>query len=227
MVAEENTCRHCKKSFKSTNTLSVHMCVKKRRHLDADQPASRIGFRVFQRFYELTTNSKRPKTVDEFIESSYYIDFVKFGHYLVDLKPINIDMFIDFVIKNGLKIKDWSKEFVYDQYIDDLVKKEPAENAVERSILAMDEWAQKNSVPISEFFYKITANEASFIIRRGRLSPWVLYLAETADPLMQSFTEDHARIISGLIDPTFWHKRFKNNPDDVDFISSILRASAL
>ena len=143
------------------------------------------------------------------------------------MKPISIDVFIDFVIINGLKIKDWTKEYVYDQYIDDLIKKEPADNAVERSILTMGEWAQANNVTVDEFFYKISANEAAFIIRRGRLSPWVLYLAETADSLMQSFTEDHAKMIGGLIDSAVWHKKFKTNPDDVEFISSVLSSAGI
>jgi hypothetical protein len=227
MATNLNVCKFCKKSFKSANTLSVHICVKKRRHMEADLPAARIGFRVFQRFFELTTNSKTAKTLTEFIDSSFYIDFVKFGHYLVDLKPINIEVFIDFVIKNGLKIKDWNKEFVYDQYIEDLVKKEPADHAVERSIISMAEWSESNGVPISEFFNKVSANEAAHLIRRGRISPWVLYLAQTADNLVSSFTADHAKMIGHLIDSSFWHKKFKKNADDVEFISDILISSGL
>jgi hypothetical protein len=220
-------CKFCGNKFHREQTLVVHMCPKKRRHLEIDTPPSRLGFRVFQRFYQLSMHGKKLRTTDEFIESPYYIDFVKFGRYLVDLKPINIDQFIDFVIKNGVKLKDWTKEFVYDQYVEDLIKKEPADSAVERSIVTMDEWAQKNKTTMGNFFKEISANEAAFLIKRGKLSPWALYLAESGDPLMQSFNEEHVKIISGMIDPSFWHKKFKSKSDDVDFIADVLKAAGL
>jgi hypothetical protein len=226
-MKQEHQCKFCGKKFHKENTLSVHMCPKKRRDLDIDTPASRIGFRVFQRFYQLTVTSKKVKTTEEFINSQYYMDFVKFGHYLIDLKPLNMDQFIDFVIRNGIKLKDWRNELVYDQFIEDLIKKEPADSAIERSILTMDEWAQKNGTVMANFFKEVSANEASFFIRRGKLSPWALYLAESGDDLMKAFTEDHMTFIGGIIDPSYWHKKFKAKTDDVDFIADILKAAGL
>jgi len=226
-MQKEFECKYCSKCFTKPTTLAVHICPKKRRFLDIDIPSSRLGFRVFQRFYQLTTTSKKLKSVEEFIESQYYVEFVKFGHYLIDIKPINIDQFIDFVINNSVKLKDWTKEFVYDQYIEDLIKKEPADSAVERSILTIDEWIQKNKVDMNTFFKNVSANEAAFLIRRGRLSPWVLYLAESGDPLMQSFNEDHAKIIGSLIDPSYWHRKFKSKSEDVEFISGVLKSAGL
>ena len=224
---ERHECRFCGNSFKSPNTLSVHVCVKKRRHMDSESPGPRMGFRVFQRFFALTTKSKVPKSLDDFINSAYYIDFVKFGHYLIHLKPIVINEFIDYVIKNSIKLKDWTKEAVYDAYIDALVKTEPAENAVERSIVTIAEWTAKNNCPMDEFFKKATANEIAFLVRRGRLSPWVLYLAASADDVMESFNEDHVKLIGSLIDSCVWQKRFRNNKDDVEFIASVLEAAGL
>lgn len=224
---ERHKCRFCGNSFKSPNTLSIHVCVKKRRHLDADNPACRLGLRVFQRFFALTTRPKSPKSLDEFIESSYYMDFVKFGHYLIDLKPIAIDQFIDYVIKNSIKLKDWTKESIYDAYIDDLIKKEPAESAVERSIITISEWTAKYNCPLDKFFVEATANEIAFLVRRGRLSPWVLYLASSADDVLESFNEDHVKLIGGLIDSCVWQKRFRNNKDDVEFITSVLSAAGI
>lgn len=226
-VSTSEECRYCKKSFKSPTTLSVHMCVKKRRHVDSNLPSSRIGLLAFQRFYELTTNSKKTKSLDDFIDSSFYLDFVKFGHHIVNLHPISTDQFIDFIIRNSVKLKDWTKDYVYEQYVNDLIKKEPADHAVERSINEMAEWAKNHSIEITDFFNAISPNEAAFLIQRGKLSPWVLYLAETADTLMKSFNEDHAKMISDMIDPVFWQKKFAANNDDVVFISDVLCKSGL
>jgi hypothetical protein len=203
------------------------MCVKKRRHMEIDTAGSRLGFRTFQRFFERTTRSKTLKSTEEFINSPYYTEFVKFGHHLAALKPVHADKYIDFVIMAGLKLKDWTKDEVYDLYIIDLLKKEPAVGAVERSISEMADWATTNGTEFINFFKDVNSNEAAYMIKTGRISPWVLYLAASGDALMTRFNEDHAKIIGEIIDPGFWSKKFRNNEDDVDFIRNILDQSGL
>lgn len=220
-------CKFCNSKFSQPTTLSTHMCVKKQRNLDINSAGSRLGFMAFRRFYELTVSSKTLKVVQDFIDSPYYIQFVKFGNYLAMLKPVNIDQYIDFVIKNGVKLKDWTNESVYDVYILDLLKKEPAVSATERTITCISEWCEDNKIEFNEFFLKITANEATHFIKMGRLSPWVLYLCATGETLMLKFNQDHSKIIGDIIDPGFWMKKFKKNNDDVNFIKEILGQSGL
>ncbi len=203
------------------------MCVKKRRYMDINSAGTRFGFIVYRRFYEISSNSKKPKTMDEFIDSPYYIDFVKFGNYLALLKPVYMEQYIDSVIKNGVDLKDWTKESVYDAYIQDLVKKEPAVAATERSITEISAWCETNNVQFNDFFTQITANEAAHLIRRGRLSPWVLYLSSTGDDLINKFNADHSKIIAPIIDAGFWMKKFKQVPDDVNYIKTIMEAAKL
>ena len=109
-VIQEFECKYCKKKFHKEITLTTHMCVKKRRHMEIDSPASRFGFRTFQRFYELTSTNKKPKTTQDFIDSDFYIDFVKFGNHLANLRPVYPDKFIEFVISILFNIS-FCKEF--------------------------------------------------------------------------------------------------------------------
>lgn len=194
--------------------------------MEIDSVASRFGFRTFQRFYDLTATSKKPKTTQEFIDSPYYIDFVKFGNHLANLKPVYPEAFIDFVIKNSIKLKDWTKDFVYDTYIEDLVKKEPATAAVDRTITEIIEWTTANGTAFNTFFRDVSANEASHMIRTGKVSPWVLYLCNSGGDLIERFNEDHAKIIGNIIDPGFWMRKLKKS-DDVDYIRSILEQARL
>jgi hypothetical protein len=221
-MEQKYECRYCSKKFHKEKTLVSHVCVKKRRHMDINSSGSRYGFRVFQRFYELTANSKKPKTMDEFIDSAFYIDFVKFGNHVAMLKPLYIDQYVDFIIKHSVKLKDWTKDFVYDLYIKDLVKKEPANSAVERSIVEIMEWSEKNQVPFNNFFNEVSANEASYMIKTGKISPWLLYLSANGGDLLEKFNEDHEKIIGEIIDPGFWMKKFKKSDDDVTYIKSLL-----
>jgi hypothetical protein len=220
-------CKYCGTKFHKESTLQTHLCVKKRRHIDLNSSGSRFGFRTFQRFYEITANSKKLKTTDDFINSPYYIEFVKFGNHLATLRPVYLEQFIDFVIRNGVKLKDWTKDFVYDTYIEDLVKREPAVSATERTITDIMDWCEKNNSEFKYFFENVSANEAAYMIRTGRISPWVLYLCATGGDLMNRFNEDHAKMIGSIIDPGFWMKKFKKNDEDVEYIKNLLEQAGL
>jgi len=222
-----NTCKYCEKTFTKMSTFSTHMCVKKRRMMDINATGPRLGLKAFQRFYELTTNSKQAKTAEDFISSQFYTDFARFGNHLADLRPIHIEQFVDFLIRNSIKLNDWTKESVYNVYLDDFLKKEPAVSAVERSIKEIDEWCTKNSVEFHSFFTTVSPNEAAALIRAGKISPWILYLGTTADGLMSKFNEDHEKMIGSIIDPGFWSKKFKKNSDDVEYIQSLLEQAGI
>lgn len=223
----DNMCKFCKKGFSSEKTLSSHMCVKKRRFTDKDTPGARLGFRVFQRFYELTTQSKKPKAVMDFIDSTYYNDFVKFGRNLVEINPLAPDQFIDFVIKNGIKLKSWTAPYVYETFLSEYIKKEPAEKAVERTIVEMDAWATMHDTEFKYFFRDVSEVEATYLIKSGKISPWILYLADSSELLLSRLNEEQGAIISTAIDPTTWHKIFQRKIDDVKFVKDVISKAGL
>lgn len=220
-------CKYCGTKFHRESTLSTHMCVKKQRYLDINTGGFRYGFRTFQRYYTLMMKSKKPKTQDEFINSSYYIDFVKFGNHIDLLKPVHVDQYIDFVILSGLKMTKWATDPVYELYIENLSKTEPPHSAVERTIQFMVDWSEKNSSDFVKFFSTISPNEAAHYIRTGRISPWVLYLSASGDDLVSQFNEDHAKMIGTVIDPGFWMRTFRKKEDDVEDIKNILAQAGL
>lgn len=219
------TCKFCGKEFKQEKTLAAHLCPKKKRFAEKDTIGARLGFRVYQKFYELTMRTTKPKSVEDFIDSQYYMDFVKFGRYLVDRNPINADDFITFVIKNAVPLKDWTTDKVYSVYMKEYIQREPAQGALERTILEMDNWAKTNQEPITDFFRKVGTIEAVFLIQCGKLSPWVLYLAESADELWDRTNIEQTNMIQSCIDIEWWQKKFIANQDDVRFVRTILDSS--
>lgn len=223
----ENECPYCKKAFEHLRTLSTHMCVKKRRYADAELTGNRLGFRTFQIFYQKNTTSKVPKSIDDFISSQYYTDFVKFGNHVALLKPIYPEKFIDFVIDNNIKLKEWTSDIVYYAYIEHLLKTEPADSAIERSITVMSEWCEKRNVEFSTFFSSVNENECAFMILTGKISPWMLYLSETADIVISKFNKDHSKMIGSIIDSSFWMKKFKKEESDVVYIRNILSMAGI
>lgn len=194
---------------------------------DKDSVGSRFGFRVFQRFYELTTTAKKPKSLEDFIDSQYYTAFVKFGRYIADLKPINPDDFVDFVIKNGVKLKEWQSEKVYELYLEEYMRKEPPEKALERTMVFLTEWSTESGFSYNDFFRKATGAEAAYYIKTGKISPWVIYLAPSADGLLDSFNEEQYSMIEAIINPGVWTSRMTKSPEDAKFVRSVLEEAGM
>lgn len=199
------------------------MCVKKRRHLDKDNVASRMGLELYRRYFELNTATKNAKTIEQFIESRYYKSFIKFARRLMDLRPVDQARFIDYVFRNGVKDRDWCKDAVYEAYIVDLLSKEPASRGLERSIKTMEQWGFDHDVPFNMFFAQVSPSEATHLVKMGKISPWVLYLAETSDLLWDRLSDEQASIISSVVDPKVWRVKFEIKKDDCSFTRDILK----
>ena len=103
-------CEHCGKKFAKEKTLVVHICEQKRRHLSKNEKHVQMGLLTYQEFYRLTQKTKTPKTFEEFASSQYYTSFVKFGSFLQNTNPIYPEKFIEFVVKSGIKLDQWCKD---------------------------------------------------------------------------------------------------------------------
>lgn len=220
-------CKFCNKKFTKVSTLSAHLCAVKKRFLEQDSIGSKLGFRVFQKVYDFNTSQKTQRTIEEFITNTHYLGFVKFGRYLVELNPINCDAFVDFVVKNGLPIDKWRSEEVYTLYLADFTKGEQPNRAVERTILELESWAKEHKTDYTKFFEEVIPNEAVWLIRSGRISPWVLYLSSTADKLFNRISSEQSKLIEKAINPAKWQTQFMLKKDDVKFIKDILKAASL
>ena len=107
------TCKYCQKEFRKESTLVAHLCESKRRWQQEKDVGVQLGMRAYLRFYELSQGSAKLKSYEDFVNSSYYIAFVKFGRYLVDIRAVNATKFTDWLLKNNKKLDHWCKETLY------------------------------------------------------------------------------------------------------------------
>jgi len=214
-------CEHCKKDFSSENTLLIHACEKKNRFLNKDELHVRIGFGAYRRFYEMQYPGKKPPDYKAFMNSKFYIAFVKFGKYVINTHVINRDQFIDFLIKN-IKIDDWTKPSVYELFVRETLKKESPDNALERNILLMESWSTETGEAWYDFFRKIDPSLAVLWIKTGRISPWIIYSAKSANDMFDRMNDEQLGLVQELLDPALWKAKMKLAKSDVVFLKKTL-----
>lgn len=220
-------CEYCGKLFAKEKTLFVHICEQKRRHISKNERHVQIGLLTFQKFYELTQRTAKQKTFDEFASSPYYTAFVKFGSFMSNTNPIYPERFIDFVIKSGVKLDHWCRDELYDQYISDLIKVEPADGAIQRTIQTMVDWADKNNSAWEHYFLYANANRATHDIKEGLISPWVLLNSKSGKEMLKQMNDEQLAIVGPVIDPQFWMRRFKSLPADVELVKEVIKEAKI
>jgi hypothetical protein len=220
-------CEYCSKVFAKEKTLAVHICEQKRRHLSKTEKHVQAGLLTYQRFYDITQKGKSKKTFDDFASSPYYTAFIKFGSFLVNTAPIHPERFIDFVVKSGIKLDHWCRDEIYETYIIDLIKSEPSESAVQRSIKTMMDWADSNNSVWEHYFQYVNLNRATHDIKEGLVSPWLVLNTKSGKEMLKKMNDEQLEIISSTIDPTFWVRKFKALPADIELVKDIVREAKI
>ena len=226
-MASTNKCTYCGKEFAKARTLQVHLCEPKRRYLQRDEKWVVNAFMVFQRFYQIHQHNSKPKTYDDFVKSSYYNAFVKFGSFLSNVKPLYPERFIDYVVTSGVKLDHWCREELYQTYALDVILKERVEDAVKRSVKNMMEWSDEKGAPWNHYFKYASLNRATQEIKDGKISPWLVLNCASGKAMLKNMNEEQLQIVSYVLNPQHWSLRFKRSPADVEIVKEIVREAGL
>jgi len=221
LVEQPYTCVHCNKSFMKDKTLVAHMCERKRRALQQDEKRVQAGFMAFNRFWQLTQNAKQPKTYDNFADSSYYNAFVKFGSFINNVNPLYPTKFVDYVIKSGVKLDHWCRDELYEKYLFDMLKTEPVESAVQRTLQNMMEWGDANNANYAHYFNYVSLNKAVHDILNGKISFWMILNSAPGKTMISNMSDEQLMMIAPVFDVPFWMKKFKQSPADVALVKEI------
>lgn len=223
LVDQPFKCVHCDKSFMKEKTLVAHMCERKRRALQEKEKRVQAGFMAFNRFWQLTQKAKKSKTYDEFADSSYYNAFVKFGSFINNVNPLYPEKFVDWVIKSGVKLDNWCRDELYEQYLYETLKTEPVESAVQRTLQTMMEWADANRAQFNHYFNYVSLNRAVYDIKNGSVSAWVILNTRSGYKMITNMSDDQLDMIAPAFDIPFWQRKFKESPADVALVKEICK----
>lgn len=222
-ATSEYSCEFCNRSFQKETTMIKHICESKRRWQDKDLPANRIGFQTWVEFYKKNSNSKKPKTYVDFSKSAYYIAFVKFGNYCINIKCVNVARYSEYLLKNKISIDSWCTDTNYTKFLIQYLREEDALDAVARSIETSMEHAPNEDILAKDYLRYGNRNRICHLITNGKISPWMLYHSHSGVSLLESLDEAQQRLILEYINPEKWAVKFKRNPEIVKEVYELLK----
>jgi hypothetical protein len=218
----EFSCEFCNRSFQRETTMIKHLCENKRRWQDKDQPGNRIGFQSWLNFYTKNTGTKKKKTYTDFTKSAYYIAFVKFGHYCVDLKCINVTRYADWLLKNQIKIDSWCSDKNYTSFLIEYLRTEDHMDAIARSIETTIDMSKEAGIATKDCLRYANKNRIAYAITTGKISPWMLYQSESGVKFLEELDESQQKMIIDYINPEQWAIKFRRNNEMVTQVKELL-----
>jgi hypothetical protein len=149
--------------------------------------------------------------------------FSKFGSYCVDVNVLNPSRYIDWLLKDNIKIDNWVSDNNYTKYLCEYLRVEDAFDALARSveysaILAEDAHIQPNDV-----LRYANPNKICHAITTGKISPWMLYCSDSGSRFLETLNTDHAKIVIDYINPEQWALKFHREPELKKQITDTLR----
>lgn len=223
-------CQYCKKTYARESTLAAHLCEPKRRFQQQSEPAVQIGFKSYLRFYEITQGSAKLKTYDDFVASPYYLAFVKYGRHVTAIRAVNVPSLTDWLLKNNKKLDHWCKDSVYIEWLYQYLRKESVQDAIERAIKVMHEYADESSElekNLANYFKLGSTNRICKHISDGRISAWIVYNCDSGVEFLNKLNQEQLAIIMPAIDPDFWQQKFRDYVADSEWCKNILSKAEL
>jgi hypothetical protein len=227
MEKQEYTCQYCGKGYRKESTLVAHLCEPKRRAQQENEAGVKLAMTAYLRFYELSQGSAKFKTYKDFCESPYYNAFVKFGRHLINIRAINTSKFIDWVIKSNKKLDYWCKDVFYQEYLFEHLRKEATQDALERSLKTMTDWAEEKNSVFNHYFLYASANRIVHDITTGRISSWVVYNCDSGIAMLDKLSTEQIELVFPYIDPDHWKRKFMDYYADTEWVKHILKEAGL
>lgn len=221
----EFSCDFCSRAFIRETTLSKHLCEYKRRWLDKDKAGNRIGFQSWLQFYARNTASTKKRTYLDFTKSAYYIAFVKFGNYCINAHVINVSRYMDYLLKNDIKLDTWAQDTTYTKFLIQYLKEEDPLDAVARSIETTVDLAQQEKILTKDCLRYGNKNRICYAITNGKISPWMLYQSESGVRFIESLDVTQQKMIIDYINPEQWAIKFVRDRDILSQVKELLQAA--
>jgi hypothetical protein len=186
-----------------------------------------LGFYTFQRFYRLSAGAKIDKTYEEFVKSSFYNAFVKFGSFVNNVRPLYMEKYIDYVVTSGVKLDYWCRDDMYEKYAVELIRKEGVETALERSVNTMIDWASSHNSVWNHYFLYASVNRITWDIKDGKISPWLVLNCKSGKQALSTLNDEQLNMLTNVLDPHHWALRFKRQPKDVELAKNVAAEAKL
>lgn len=216
-------CQYCERQFQREQSFAIHMCEQRQRRHNQNDRNVQLGYQAFLRFFESTHGSSRLKTYEDFCSSPYYRAFTKFGQYCIDIKALDPEKFLLWLLKHNKKIDRWCSDSLYTEFLIEYLPIENVGVALTRAIEYGIEWSERNQSHPHDCLRFGNTNAVCYAVTCGRISPWIIYNCASGQEFLDSLNSSQLAMIWPYIDSDIWHRVFSQYLADKEWCQHTLQ----
>jgi hypothetical protein len=204
-------CEYCGGKFKQESRFLKHECKEKKRHAEFNTQNGQLAYLIYKKW--LLKNKHGVARKDSFLNSSYYRTFTNIARFVISVDIINIDMFVEFMVRRKYRPHIWTDVTAYTQFLEHLDNKERPKKIIDISINTIMKECDKRDISTSEFFNHLDSHDIIHLLETRKLSPWILFFSDKFKTFYRSKPNvDQKIIINSFLNVESWKKRFNKHP---------------
>jgi uroporphyrinogen-III decarboxylase len=91
----------------------------------------------------------------------------------------------------------------------------------------MMDWGEEQNANFAQYFDYVNINRAVRQIADGLISPWIILNCKSGTTMLSKFNDEQLDIVSPIIDPPYWMKRFKTYPSEIALVKEICKETGI
>jgi len=88
-------------------------------------------------------------------------------------------------------------------------------------------WGEENNAEWEHYFLYANLNRITQHIRDGLISPWIVLNCNSGRKMLTKLNTEQIEIISTVLDPDHWNRRFKGTPGDLELVKEIIKEAKI
>lgn len=209
------TCEYCEKSFTRENTLLTHKCMQRDRYHTRDETHVKIAYSLWKSMNSLP---EQYKTIEYFEKNKTYKMLTEFAKFAEDSNYLFIYEYGSWLIKNKVIERNWYKLEIYQQFLKQYLLTENPRDAVLRSVEYVS-----NIHEIGNFLKTCQVGKILTYIETGRISPWLIFLADNKDDFLKRLENEKMEYFFKLVNVDIWNSRMKRYSKTINSLKNDMK----
>ena len=204
-------CDHCLRNFQTENGFMNHFCAEREKLEELRSPRGIAAYAFYCEWMKLKKRSA--PAADTFMTSKQYNHFMKFVDWSNKTAIPNPNQFIKVMVETGTLPVLWCRDTTYAMYLQWYDNAYPPLEQFIETYDALACRAREAGVPIDEVYQAIGPKEIARLVRRRKLSPWLLVVSQKFLRWVQALPSQDREILGEAINFGAYAMKLNQQPD--------------
>lgn len=204
-------CEFCLRDFQTENGFMKHRCAERERLEELKSPRGQAAYAYYSEWMRLQKRSV--PVADRFMSSRQYNYFIKFTDWVEKTAIPNPNQFIKVMVETGTQPVLWCRDTTYAMYLQWYDNAYPPVNQFIETYDRLVNHATELGVPLTEVYPAMGASLIARLVRRRKLSPWLLVVSQKFLKWVQALPPAEREIVSEAVNFGAYAAKLNQNPE--------------